>query len=191
MYTVNALATSLTRALTLGSDSTSISVTFAIFFLLTHPEYYDRLRKELDEAFPDPTCSLSLNVLASLVFLDCVINESLRLGPSPYYYPRIVPPSGGLVDGKYIPEGTTIALASYSQHISPENFSPSPLVSASASKWRRSPAHVWSCRNSSRTDGSPTDLVPKPGRIRRCSPPSHTVRLGISSPPLECLTYAL
>lgn len=105
-----------------------------IFFLLVNPEYYDRLRKELDEAFPDPTCSLSLNVLAGLEFLGCVINESLRLGPSPYYYPRVVPPGGGLVDGRHIPEGTTIAIASYSQHTSPENFSPAPLVSVFALK---------------------------------------------------------
>ncbi len=115
--------------MTLGSDSTSISATFAIYFLLAHPECYHRLRKELDEAFPDPTCSLSMNVLTGLVFLDCVINETLRLAPSPYFHPRIIPRGGAVVDDKHIPEGTIIALASYSQHISPANFWPSPLVS--------------------------------------------------------------
>nr|VWP01008.1 Cytochrome P450 monooxygenase AKT7 (EC (AK-toxin biosynthesis protein 7) [Ganoderma boninense] len=110
-----------------GSDSTSVMATFAIYFLLSNPECYRRLRTELDQAFPDPVSSLSLNVLASLVFLNGVINETLRLAPSPYFHPCVVPPGGWVVDGKHIPEGTIFAIASYSQHISPENFWPSPL----------------------------------------------------------------
>ncbi|KAI1783613.1 cytochrome P450 [Ganoderma leucocontextum] len=109
-----------------GSDSTSITLTFAIYFLLTNPEYYDRLRKELDGAFPDPTCSLSLKKLADLVFLDGVINETLRLAPFPSFHPRIVPRGGAVVDGKCIPEGTVFALAAHSQQIGPANFSPFP-----------------------------------------------------------------
>ncbi|KAI1785123.1 cytochrome P450 [Ganoderma leucocontextum] len=108
-----------------GSDNTSITVTFAIYFLLSTPEFYHRLKKELDKAIPDPASPLSLNTLADLVFLDGVINETLRLA-SPYFNPRIIGRGGSVVDGKYIPEGTIVALAAHSQQVSPENFYPSP-----------------------------------------------------------------
>ncbi|KAM5544664.1 hypothetical protein V8D89_001562, partial [Ganoderma adspersum] len=124
-----------------GSDSTSVMVTFAIYFLLSNPECYRRLRKELDEGFPYPATSLSPNILAGLVFLNGVINETLRLAPSLYFYPRIMPPGRSVVDGRHIPEGTIFAIASYSQHISPENFSPSPLEFL-PDRWRPG-GHVW------------------------------------------------
>ncbi|KAM5544703.1 hypothetical protein V8D89_001601 [Ganoderma adspersum] len=108
-----------------GSDNTSITVTLAIYFLLSTPEYYHRLRKELGEAFPDPASPLSLNTLAELELLDAVINETLRLA-SPYFNPRIIPHGGSVVDGKYIPGGTIVALAAHSQQVSPDNFYPSP-----------------------------------------------------------------
>lgn len=114
----------------LGSDNTSITVTFAIYFLLSNPKYLRRLREELEEAFPDIASTPSLNTLAELPFLDGVINETLRLA-SPYFNPRIVPRGGSVVDGKYIPEGTIVALAAHSQQVSPDNFYPSPLVGLS------------------------------------------------------------
>lgn len=151
-----------------GSDNTSITVAFAICFLLSSPEYYHRLRKELDEAFPDPICSLSLNTLADLAFLDAVINETLRLA-SPYFNPRIIPHGGSVIDGKYIPGGTIVALAAHSQQVSPENFHPSPQVCVTS-------VHSIDCtlshgtdRSSFRIDGCLTDLVRKPGPTRRCS----------------------
>nr|VWO96798.1 Cytochrome P450 monooxygenase AKT7 (EC (AK-toxin biosynthesis protein 7) [Ganoderma boninense] len=108
-----------------GSDNTSITVTFAIYFLLAAPEYHRRLRKELDDAFPDPASPLSLATLAELEFLDAVINETLRL-TSPYFNPRIIGRGGSVLDGKYIPAGTVVALAAHSQQVSPDNFYPSP-----------------------------------------------------------------
>ncbi|PIL32218.1 cytochrome P450 [Ganoderma sinense ZZ0214-1] len=108
-----------------GSDNTSITVTFAMYFLLATPEFYLRLRKELDAAFPDPAVPLSLNKLAELGFLDGVINETLRLA-SPYFNPRVIGRGGSVVDGRYIPEGTVVALAAHSQQVSPDNFYPSP-----------------------------------------------------------------
>ncbi|KAM5544662.1 hypothetical protein V8D89_001560 [Ganoderma adspersum] len=83
------------------------------------------LREELEEAFPDLFSPPSLSMLAELPFLDGLINETLH-PTSPYFNPRIVLPGGLVVDGKYIPEGTIIALAAHSQHVSPDNFYPSP-----------------------------------------------------------------
>ena len=69
-----------------------------------------------------------MNVLADLTFLEGVINETLRL-VTPYFNPRVIPPGGAAVDEKYIPGGTIIGLAAYSQQVSPDNFYPSPQVS--------------------------------------------------------------
>ena len=100
-----------------------------MYFLLSNPESYHRLRKELDGAFPDTTsgAALSPKTLAELAFLNGVIKETLRLA-SPYFNPRIVPSGGSVVDGEYIPEGTVVALAAHSQQTSPDNFFPSPQV---------------------------------------------------------------
>ncbi len=104
-------------------------VTLSIYFLLTNPAYYHRLRSELTAAFPDPTHPLSTSTLADLPFLEGVLNETLRL-TGHYFIPRIVPPGGIVIDGQHIPEGTIFALANRSQQTSPENFSPDPEVRA-------------------------------------------------------------
>ncbi|KAL0947701.1 hypothetical protein HGRIS_013787 [Hohenbuehelia grisea] len=101
----------------------------AFYFILSAPQkygYYSRLRKELDLAFPDALGTLSLEKLNTLPFLNAVINEGLRLG-SPFYLPRVVPPGGVEIAGKFIPPDTQVAIAAYSQQTSPENFWPEPL----------------------------------------------------------------
>ncbi|KAI0648753.1 cytochrome P450 [Trametes meyenii] len=108
-----------------GSDNTSITVSLAIYFLLANNQYYVRLRQELDNAFPDKMASLHVDDLASLPLLNGVINETLRLA-SPYYNPRVIPTGGTFVDGRYLPEGTIVALAAHSQQTNVDNFYPAP-----------------------------------------------------------------
>lgn len=100
-----------------------------VYFLIMEPHYYQRLRDELSAAFPDPNGPLPQEELLKLPFLEAVITEALRLG-SPYFLPRVVPQGGARMDDKFIPEGTTIALAAYSQQVDPANFFPEPLVRA-------------------------------------------------------------
>ena len=86
-----------------------------------------KVRQELDEAFPDPLGPLPRAKLASLPWLDAIINEGLRLGVHAYL-PRVVPEGGIVLDGHFIPDGTNVALAAFSQQRSPENFYPEPEV---------------------------------------------------------------
>ncbi|KAK7042191.1 cytochrome P450 [Favolaschia claudopus] len=118
-------------AIIAGVDTTATVLSNTFFFLITHPESYKRLQRELDEAFPlgskEPTDSA---LLASLPYLNAVIKESSRVFPPvPTSLQRApTPGSGGrlLSDGFFIPEGTSITVPPYTLHRQPEYFSPSP-----------------------------------------------------------------
>ena len=114
-------------AIQAGSDNTGSQMSLVIYFLLANPPAYNTLQAELDNMFPDPTGPLNNDKLANCLFLNAVINESLRLG-TPFFVPRIAPPKGTTIDGKFIPGGTIVALAAYSQQVAEENFYPDPLV---------------------------------------------------------------
>lgn len=101
----------------------------AVYFLTTEPHYWQALRAEVEKAFPDRSEYMHPDELAKLPILEGVVQEALRLG-SPYFLPRIVPRGGVRLDDRYIPEGTTVALAAYSQQMDPANFFPDPLVSS-------------------------------------------------------------
>lgn len=116
-------------AIQAGSDNTSITMSLALYFLLAEPRYYKQVQAELDKAFPNPTGPLPVNELMALPLLNAAINETLRFS-SPYFIPRIVPDGGAVIDGKYLPPGTIVALAAYSQQTSAENFYPDPQVRA-------------------------------------------------------------
>ncbi|KZT05810.1 cytochrome P450 [Laetiporus sulphureus 93-53] len=109
-----------------GSDNTSTTLAHIFYFLLSRPEYYTMLRAELDNVFANPMDHLDHGTLASLAFLNAVITEALRLGSS-FFVPRIVPTGGFVLEGRHIPEGTIVAIAAYSQQMSPENYWPDPL----------------------------------------------------------------
>ena len=111
----------------IGTESTSIVMALACYFLTAEPHYFQLLRAELEREFPDPLGTLSLKALGTLPLLEGVINECLRLG-LPFFLPRVAGEGGARLEGKYIPEGTIVALAAHSQQTSPENFFPDPLV---------------------------------------------------------------
>ncbi|KAI0788198.1 cytochrome P450 [Fomes fomentarius] len=114
-------------AMQAGSDNTALTMTLILYFLLAEPRYYRAIQQELDEAFPSATGPLPVNDLAVLPMLNAAINETLRFS-SPYFLPRVVPRGGTVIDGKFIPEQTVVALAAYSQQTSADNFYPDPKV---------------------------------------------------------------
>ncbi|TFK32486.1 cytochrome P450 [Crucibulum laeve] len=114
-------------AIQAASDNTATTITLAFYFILSSPQdYYQQLQKELDDAFPGRTGPLDWDILAKLPLLNAIIAETLRLG-TPFYLPRVVPKGGATIDSRYIPEGTSVTIAAYSQQISPQNFYPDPL----------------------------------------------------------------
>ncbi|KAI0667857.1 cytochrome P450 [Trametes maxima] len=112
-------------AILAAAENTAITLAITCFYLVESPQYLRKLREELECAFPDPLGALSPASLANIAFLDCVLYEALRLGVF-FFLPRIIPPGGTVLDGRFVPAGTTVALAGYSQQRSADNFFPEP-----------------------------------------------------------------
>ena len=70
----------MVEMLAAGSSTTSHTAVFACFELAYHPELQVKLRKELDDAFPDVNDVDEKNFM-DLPYLDAVLRETMRLRP--------------------------------------------------------------------------------------------------------------
>ncbi|KAF8212499.1 cytochrome P450 [Mycena galopus ATCC 62051] len=116
-------------AIVAGSDTIAAALSSLLFFLLSHPKYYEQLQEEIDSHFPPGIDPLETSVHPNMKFLNACINETLRLHPPVRTNgPRQVPPGsqGKIIAGFLIPEGTHVYLPPYSFHLDPRYFSPSP-----------------------------------------------------------------
>nr|AAX81445.1 high nitrogen upregulated cytochrome P450 monooxygenase 1 [Phanerodontia chrysosporium] len=115
-------------AIIAGGDTTATTLSHIVYFLLRYPIYLDRLRKEIDETFPDGADStLDFTKQTNMPFLNACINEALRLYPPVLagLQRRVEPGTGGKMIGPYfVPEETQVSLFAYSIHRDPQHFSP-------------------------------------------------------------------
>jgi cytochrome P450 len=69
-----------------GSDTTSTALSNAIYYLISYPAVFTRLRAELDAVAGEEGASydapLDSDHLAKLKYLQAVIDETLRLQPA-------------------------------------------------------------------------------------------------------------
>jgi cytochrome P450 len=106
--TSETLARESMLALFAGSDTTSTTMAGTIFYLVTHPACFQRLRAELDSVTGDDASydiPVEGEALLGLEYLEAVINETLRLQPAvPSGFQRVPPPDGGpvMVAGQYV-----------------------------------------------------------------------------------------
>lgn len=77
--TVNELIDEAFSICTAAADTTGNAMSMAAFHVITNPTIYDTLKKELQEAFPDPDARLSSSELEKLPYLTGVIKEGQRL----------------------------------------------------------------------------------------------------------------
>lgn len=97
-----------------GSDTTASAITNAIFYLTRNPDCLTKLRTQL-EALPDR----SLKSLATVRYLDHIINETLRLKPPAIEGLVRETPAGGITvpdDGTFIPGGTMVSIPPWTLH---------------------------------------------------------------------------
>ncbi|KAH7095538.1 cytochrome P450 [Paraphoma chrysanthemicola] len=103
-----------------GSDTTSIAITSAMYWLLTHKEAYYKLRDECENLW-GPSESVEWAKLGDTKrapYLNACVSEALRLlPPGPNGMQRVVNTKGGItVNDIYVPEGTKINVHPWTIH---------------------------------------------------------------------------
>ncbi|KAJ4356937.1 hypothetical protein N0V95_002951 [Ascochyta clinopodiicola] len=106
-----------------ASSETIASALTAIFReLVQHPGTLHRLTYELRSNFQSEA-DLTIESTTHLPYLNAVINEGLRLDPPVVNAPpRVVPPGGDTVCGRYVPAGTYVAYNQFAANRQKYNF---------------------------------------------------------------------
>ncbi|KAJ9603454.1 hypothetical protein H2200_012232 [Cladophialophora chaetospira] len=107
-----------------GSGTTATTLIYLLYELGKRPEMQKRLEDEIRNAFPDQSVFPNFEVATDLPYLNCVVQEVLRLrGPIPTVAPRVSP--GKIIGGKYVPAGVIVSNVPYSTQRDPTAF-PNP-----------------------------------------------------------------
>lgn len=111
-----------------GSDTTGISLSATIFYLLQNPDKLVTLMAEIDDfAQTKQTTGDAVSFKESLEmpYLQAVIKESMRLHPAtglPMW--RVVPEGGAQISNHHLPAGTVVGINTWVAHYNPDVFGP-------------------------------------------------------------------
>lgn len=121
-FTTTELNADSSLMISAGSDTTAITLSAVLFYLLHYPSALEKLTTDVRAMFSS-VGQINGKSLKPLVFLRACINESLRMSPPvPSHLPREVLPGGLTIDGHYIPPGTIVGTAAYAIHHNPEYY---------------------------------------------------------------------
>ncbi|KAL3996732.1 trichohyalin [Sarotherodon galilaeus] len=101
-----------------GYETTSSSLTFLSYNLATNPQVMKKLQEEVDATFPNKA-PIQYQELMQMEYLDCVINESLRLFPIASRLERVAKASVE-INGFVIPKGMVVIVPTWPMHRDPE-----------------------------------------------------------------------
>jgi len=93
-----------------GSDTTSISLSAILYYVLRDPVVLKRLRDEVDASCPQDKTSpyITFSQSNDMPYLQAVIKEALRVHPATGLpLERIVPKGGATISGVFFPEGVS------------------------------------------------------------------------------------
>lgn len=91
---------------TAAADTTGNAMEMAVYHVVTNPEIYDKLKKELCDAFPDPSMELDYTTLEKLPYLGSVVKEGQRLSYGVISrLARATPEGGATFNGYFVPAG--------------------------------------------------------------------------------------
>ncbi|KAJ2810438.1 hypothetical protein H4S07_002672, partial [Coemansia furcata] len=94
-----------------GVDSTSLTLTWTLHYLLLHPEVYRKVTEEVRREFSRHHLITYAEGKSRLPYLDACIYESMRIQPATGApMPRMVPEGGATFQGHFLPEGTMVAV---------------------------------------------------------------------------------
>lgn len=87
-----------------GSETVGSALSATLFYLLSSPEWYDKLVGEVRATY---SCEneITHKTTSGLQLLNAVLEEALRLHPpAPSFTPRKVPAPGENIDGRWVPK---------------------------------------------------------------------------------------
>ncbi|PVH74486.1 cytochrome P450 [Cadophora sp. DSE1049] len=111
-----------------GSDTTGISLSAAMCYLMHNPPVLSKLREEVVQACGHDG-DITFEKTRQMPYLNAVIKETLRVHPATgMTMPRVVPKGGKEIAGKFFPEGTIVGINSWVAHASESVFGPDAAV---------------------------------------------------------------
>jgi cytochrome P450 len=129
-----------------GSDTTTAALTGTIYLLYKHPRVLRKLREELGSTIGSEEVP-KYDTVANLPYLKACIEESLRFRPaSSMGLPRVVPQGGRTIAGRFVEEGVTVSVPTYTllrdqeAFESPNTFNPDRWIEGD--KEKMSKAHL-------------------------------------------------
>lgn len=109
-FTAYNVFTGLKSNVVAGSDTTGLSLSAILYYLLKHPDTLTTLRRELDDALRSGQISTPVTFKESqnLPYLQTVIKEAMRLHPAAGLpLERVVPEGGVTICGRFFPQGVS------------------------------------------------------------------------------------
>ncbi|KAF4334745.1 pisatin demethylase cytochrome P450 [Fusarium beomiforme] len=103
-----------------GSDTTAISLSAVLYYLLKNPRCMAKLQEEVDTFTANGQLSNYVTYKESqeMPYLQAVIKEALRLHPATGLpLERVVPQGGATISGRFFPEGTIVGINTWVAHL--------------------------------------------------------------------------
>ncbi|XP_067436582.1 cytochrome P450 17A2 isoform X1 [Thunnus thynnus] len=111
-----------------GVETTSTTLLWILAYLLHHPEVQERVQKELDE-YVGGERAVCVSDRGQLPYLDCVINEGMRIRPvSPVLIPHTAMTDSS-IGGHSVSRGTRVLVNMWSIHHDPQHWDKPDLFS--------------------------------------------------------------
>ncbi|KAI1085585.1 cytochrome P450 [Whalleya microplaca] len=128
VFTMYHLLSACVSNMVAGSDTTAISFSVILYYLIRHPKVLQKLRDEVDGLQkPSDWTPITFQDSQGMPYFQAIIKEALRLHPAVGMpLERVVPEGGATISGRFFPEGTIVGINSWVAHRSPLAFGPDP-----------------------------------------------------------------
>ena len=101
-----------------GSETTAITLSAVLYHVLKQPMVYQKLRQEIDTAFPaNGDATVVFQKAQKLPYLDACIKEGFRIHPAGRFSAeRVLPPAGATIAEHEIPGSTVVGVNAWVLH---------------------------------------------------------------------------
>ncbi|KAI9170666.1 Pisatin demethylase [Paramyrothecium foliicola] len=109
-----------------GSDTTAISLSAILYYLLRTPPALEKLRNEVNDLCDSENSDhVPFHISQQMPYLQAVIKEALRLHPATGLpLERVVPGGGTTIDGQFFPPGSIVGINTWVAHRDTSVFGP-------------------------------------------------------------------